>query len=63
METEADMDDSHIVFGTDSPPARSGRMSNLASWIVVAVCCASLVVYLALHTRELRLIREWLTFQ
>ena len=46
---------------TSSPSARSGRLSGRAPWIVFAGCCAAFIVYLALHTRELRLIGEWLT--
>ena len=63
LTTEMAVADSDSARGGDSPCARSGRLSGLVSWIVVAGCCASLVVYLALHARELRLIGEWLTFE
>lgn len=36
-------------------------MSGPAPWTIFAACCAAFIVYLALHTRELRLIGEWLT--
>ncbi len=63
LTTEMTVPDSESARGGDSPCARSGRLSGLVSWIVVAACCASLVAYVALHARELRLIGEWLTFE
>ena len=40
---------------------RPARLSGPVPWIVLAVCCASFIVYLVLHTRELRLLGKWLT--
>lgn len=44
-----------------TPGLLSGRLSRTGSWLLVAVCGGLLAVYVALHTRELLLIIEWLT--
>jgi hypothetical protein len=50
---------------TDTAPGtsqRSGRLPRLGgplSWVIVAWCSFAILVYLALHLRELGLIARW----
>lgn len=54
------MADDRNASGTDVREGTPWGVRNRASWILVGACCVLFVVYLALHTRELRLIGEWL---
>ena len=54
------MTDRDTTFDRTDARTDRGRAVNLAPWIVLAACCVSFITYLALHTRELRLLGEWL---
>jgi hypothetical protein len=53
--------DSMVPVQRCTSRARSRCLSRLGSWLLVGACAGLLALYVALHTRELLLVAEWLT--